>query len=118
MQQSEIQAHVHFRHNDAREVAELDQAAIPMTEYIASVSTHQQRWHMRTILSGQYFRAYQATEMVAMLLRAAKYAKLHLSDYFPLMRAQILDDALVLEQAALEYKDRFEALKRQATLTL
>jgi hypothetical protein len=118
MQQSEIEAHVHFRHNDAREVAELDQAVIPMSEYIAAVSTPYQRRHMRTILDGQYFRDYQAISMVAMLLRAAKYAKLHLSDYFPLMRAQILDDALALEQAALEYKDRFEQLKRQATLTL
>jgi hypothetical protein len=116
MVKSEIQAHIHFRHSQ-EEVAELNKAIISMREYILAVSSQHERGYMHTILGGEYFRAQHATRMVTMLVNASKYAKAHLGDFFPVMRPQILDDALALEEAALEYKTWFEELKNETLPT-
>ena len=55
--------------------------------------------------------------MRTILLRAAKHARAHLDDYFPLMRDQIIADAEVLEQAVEEYWEQFQALQAQSTPT-
>jgi uncharacterized protein (DUF885 family) len=113
---STIEAHIHFRHT-LEEVAELNQAIIPMADHIHAVSSSEQRKAMKSILGGQYFRARQATRMVTMLLNAAKHAKAHLGDYFPLMHAEILDNALALEEAALNYRADFAVLKNETLPT-
>jgi hypothetical protein len=105
-----IQAHIHFQHS-AEEVAELKRAIIPMQEYIRAVGSQSERAKMRAVLGCEYFRARAASDMIGMLIRASKYAKLHLGDYFPLMRSGILDDALVLEEAVSNYKAAFAELK-------
>lgn len=111
-----IDAHIQFKHLPA-EVEALNRAIIPLAECIVAVSAHTERQRMRHILGCEYFRARHATAMIAMLLRACKYAKLHLSDFFPMMRAQILDDALALEEAAMEYRSAFYALKNDTIPT-
>jgi hypothetical protein len=116
MLKSEIEAHIHFKHL-AGEVEALNRAIIPMAECIVAVSSGLERQKMRQILGCNYFRARNAANMTAMLLRASKYAKLHLGDYFPMMRAQILDDALALESAAMEYRSAFDALKNETLPT-
>jgi hypothetical protein len=113
---STIEAIIHFRHAP-EEVAELNQAIVPMADHIRAVSSSEQRKVMKGILAGEYFRARQATRMVTMLLNAAKHAKAHLGDFFPLMREQILDDALALEEAALDYRVRFQELKSETIVT-
>ena len=55
--------------------------------------------------------------MVTMLLNAAKHAKAHLGDYFPLLHAEILDNALALEEAALNYRADFAILKSETLPT-
>jgi hypothetical protein len=112
MIKSEMDCHIHFKHTQ-EEVAALNKAVIPMRECIRAVGSQSDRAKMRAILGCEYFRARSATTMVGMLVKAAKYAKAHLSDYFPLMRAQILDDALALEEAALDYKAAFAELKNE-----
>src|ERR1700757_5260406 len=109
---STIEAIIHFRHAP-EEVAELNQAIIPMADHIHAVSSSEQRRIMKSILGGEYFRARQTTRMVTMLLNAAKYATAHLGDYFPLMHAEILDNALALEEAALNYRVNFAVLKNE-----
>jgi hypothetical protein len=112
----EMDCHIHFRHTP-EEVAELNQAIIPMADHIRAVSSSEQRRIMTFILGGQYFRARQASRMVTMLLNAAKYAKMHLGDYFPLLHAEILDNALALEEAALNYRADFAVLKNETLPT-
>jgi hypothetical protein len=109
---STIEAIIHFRHAP-EEVAELNQAIISMADHIRAVSSTEQRRTMMLILGGEYFRARQASRMVIMLLNAAKHAKMHLADYFPLLHAEILDNALALEEAALGYRANFAALKNE-----
>ena len=116
MVKSEIEAHIFFRHS-AQEIAALSKAVIPMREFILAVSTPNERQQMRYVLSCEYFRARSARTMVKVLQCASKYAKMHLSDFFPIMRAQILDDALALEEAATDYKAAFEELKNETTAT-
>jgi hypothetical protein len=116
MIKSEIEAHVFFKHKPG-EVEALNQAVIPMRECILAVSNLSERQKMRHILGGDYFRSAHATTMVKMLTNASKYAKLHLGDYFPLMRSQILDDALALEEAAADYLVTFKALKNETIPT-
>jgi hypothetical protein len=110
MQTSEIQAHIHFKHSP-EEVAALNKAVIPMREFILAVSNQADRQRLRHVLGCEYFRSASAASVVTTLINASKHAKVHLGDFFPLMRAQILDDALALEEAALDYKHRFAELK-------
>lgn len=112
----QIEAHIHYRHKPD-EVAGLSMAIIPMAEYIAAVASPSDKARMKQILNCKYFRAYTAKSTVKMLLAACKYAKFHLGDYFPLMRAGILDNALALEEAATDYQALFEQLKNEAVPT-
>ena len=113
---STIEAIIHFRHAP-EEVAELNQAIIPMADHIRAVSSSEQRRIMKSILGGEYFRAHQANRMVTILLNAAKHAKAHLGDYFALLHAEILDNALALEEAALNYRAAFTQLRNETIPT-
>jgi hypothetical protein len=48
-----------------------------------------------------------------MLLRACKYARAHLADYFPTMQGQIMINAETLENATEYYWATFERLKEE-----
>jgi hypothetical protein len=116
MRESDIYAHIHFQHS-SNEVAGLNEAIAPMMDNIRAVSTQAQRARMRTILAGGYFRAMHARAMISMLLRATKYARANLADYFPMMRAGVLEQAQALEDAVTNYRVTFEALKQRTLPT-
>jgi hypothetical protein len=96
MVKSVIKATVFFKH-EQREIAALADAIIPMADSIRAVSNSSERSRMRAILGGEYFRIKEAERMRYMLIRAARYAKAHLDEYFELMRDQVLYDATHLE---------------------
>lgn len=112
MLSQDIDAHVHFIHS-YDEVAALERAAIPMAEYIAIVARSGEKTKLKTITSCQYFRAKDARIVRDMLLRACKYAKVHLGDYFPGMRDQILINAETLENVTNFYWDDFQRSKEE-----
>ena len=107
MQAATINATIFFKHS-AEEVADVSAAIIPLADHIKSVATPQARKSMRHILNCKYFRAREAKDMRDMLLRAAKHAKAHLGNYFPLMHADILLSAKLLEDATKRYWTNFE----------
>jgi Iap family predicted aminopeptidase len=108
----DIDAHVHFIHS-YNEVVSLERAAIPMAEYIAAVAKSGEKTKLKLITGCQYFRVRDARIVRDMLLRACKYAKAHLSDYFPGMRDQILLNAETLENVTNFYWDDFQRLKEE-----
>jgi hypothetical protein len=69
-----VDATIHYRHTPA-EVADLDAAVVRMGEYIARCSRHEERYRMRQLLQGEYFRHRDAVAMKTMLLRAVKFAR-------------------------------------------
>ena len=81
-----------------------------MAEYISRASQPVERQKMRHILRGEYFRRRDALGMKNMLLRACKFARSHLDEYFPTMRQEILFNSETLENATKEYWIRFEEL--------
>jgi hypothetical protein len=116
MRESAIHAHILFQHAE-NEVAALNEAIAPMMDNIRAVSTQSQRARMRAILAGEYFRAMHARAMISMLLRAVKHARANLSDYFPILRAGVLEQAQALEDAVTNYRVTFEALKERTLPT-
>jgi hypothetical protein len=106
MLQTTVLSHIHYQHS-LDEVDELAQAIIPLHDNIVAVSSNNERQKMRRILRGDYFRRADALAVRNMLLRAAKHARAHLADYFPLMRQDILQSAQTLEDAARRYWVRF-----------
>jgi hypothetical protein len=116
MRDSDIHAHIHFQH-EANEVAALNEAIAPMMEHIRAVARHGEPAAMRHILGGEYFRAMHARAMISMLLRATKHARANLSDYFPILRADVLVQAQALEDAVTNYRATFEALKERTLPT-
>ena len=111
-----IEAHVHYMHSP-QEVAELDAAIVPMVEYIARCSHPTARASMRSILKGDYFRRRDAINMRTTLLRAVKFARAHLDEYFETMRPEILTNAQVLENATNKYWGTFERLMDESIPT-
>jgi hypothetical protein len=106
MIQSVTDAHIHYRHSE-EEVAQLAKAVVPLHDAIVAVSSPAQRGKLTTILRGNYFRRGDIVVTRAMLLRAVKYARAHLGDYFPVMRQQLLEDAQALEDALVAYWTQF-----------
>jgi hypothetical protein len=102
-----VDSHIHFKHSPG-EVERLSQAIIPMAEHIAAVGSPYERGTMRRILNGKYFRQRDAAMTHAMLIRASKYCRAHLADYFPLMREGLLAQSQELEEAANEYWHQFQ----------
>lgn len=101
-----VDAHVHFKHSE-EEVAALNQAVVPLHDNIVAVSSPNERGNMRRILNCNYFRRRDAAAMHKMLIRAVKHSRANLQDYFPMMRAQILEQAQALEDAVTEYWREF-----------
>lgn len=112
-----VDSHIFFLHS-ADEVDDLDKAAIPMAEYIAIVASPLERKTLKRILKGKYFRLQDARKTKNMLLRACKYARAHLSDFFPILQAGIVTNALVLENATIAYWNRFERLREEVVPAL
>jgi hypothetical protein len=116
MRDSDIHAHIHFQHS-SNEVAGLNEAIAPMMDSIGAVARHGELAAMRHILDCEYFRAMHARAMISMLMRAIKYARANLADYFPMMRAGVLEQAQALEDAVTNYRVTFEALKQRTLPT-
>jgi hypothetical protein len=108
-----VDSNIFYRHKP-EETEELDRAIIPLAEVIAVVGSPNDRGKMRRILRGKYFQAKDARRMRDMLLRACKYAKAHVGDYFPLMRQQILTNSLILERATQSYWIIFERMRKES----
>jgi hypothetical protein len=116
MRESDIHAIIHFQHSP-NEVAGLNEAIIPMMDNIRAVASEHERTAMRRILAGNYFRAMHARAMTNMLGRAVKHARANLSEYFPPMRAGVLEHVQALEDAVTNYRVTFEALKEHTLPT-
>lgn len=108
----EMDSYIHFVHRSG-EVAALAKAAIPMAEYIAAVARSGERTKFKAITGCQYFRLRDARAVRDMLLRASKYARMHLADYFPAMQHQIVVNAEALENAANYYWADFQRLREE-----
>jgi hypothetical protein len=86
-----------------------------MAEHVRAVTSPQFYSRIRKILKGEYFRYRDARAMHAVLLRATKHAKANLSDFFPTMRAEVLINTQLLENAANAYWDAFREAQATAT---
>lgn len=111
-----IDATVFYKHDPA-EIAPLSEATIPLAEQIRASSAQFERQALRRVLHGEYFRAGHAAVMHTMLLRTCKYARSHLTDYFPLMREGIIADVERLEEATEAYWETFQKLASQSVPT-
>jgi hypothetical protein len=109
----DVDAQILFTHQ-SDEVAALTKAAIPMAEYIAAVARSGEKTKFKAITGCQYFRARDARIVRDMLLRACKYARAHLCDYFPTMQGQIMINAETLENATDWYWADFQRLKEES----
>jgi hypothetical protein len=105
---------IHFKHAP-EEIIDLELAIPPLADSIRRVSTWQCRSSMKRILNGEFFRAPEANTVKNMLLRAVKFSRAHLDEYFPSMRAEVLEQSQILEDACQRYWRNFERL-RQETL--
>jgi hypothetical protein len=117
MVSTSIESHIHYRHSP-EETAELERAVIPMAEHVKAVVSPQFRSRIRHILKGEYFRFHEARSMRDALLRAVKQARMSLGDYFPGMRAQILVNALALEEAVQSYWIMLQNARDESAVTL
>lgn len=113
MTSSTIDAHVFYRHRP-EEVAGLRKAIIPLADHIKAVGGLSSA---APVIDGRYFRYRQAEGLCTILLRAAKHARSHLSEYFPAMREGIIANAEILEQAVAEYWQAFERLQADSVPT-
>jgi hypothetical protein len=104
---SAIEATIFYRHSP-EEVEALSEATVAMADHIRAVGLSWERAKMRAILSSEYFLAGDAAIMRKMLLRAANHARYHLSDYFPLMREEIVANTERLEQEVGAYWTLFQ----------
>jgi hypothetical protein len=109
---SNIQATVFYKHQP-EEVAALSAAIVPMADHIRAVSGGFERIKTKAILNGEHFRAGDAKVMRNMLLRAAKYARIHLDEYFPTMRDGLIESAEQLEEAVADYWREFHRLQNE-----
>lgn len=117
MVKATIQAHVFYKHDDPDEVAALSAAIIPMADHIKAVSSGFDRGKMKQILGGEYFRLKEADRMRCVLLRATRHARANLSDYFPMMREGIMDNAERLEVAVDLYWDELRHMVEEVIPT-
>jgi hypothetical protein len=105
-----MEGHIHYRHNQG-EIVELQQAIIPMSDYVRAVSTDDERNKLNRLLDGRYFRVREAKQACAMLVRSCKYSRATLGNYFDLMHPQILLNAQLLENAVNRYWKMFQELR-------
>lgn len=107
---SSIEATIFYRHQP-QEVRALGAATIPLAEHVRAVADGFERHRIKAICGGQYFREKEALHMRNVLLRAAKHARAHLDDYFPMMRDEIIANAERLEEAVAHYWVNFKTLQ-------
>jgi hypothetical protein len=112
MEACALETHLFYMHTE-EEVAELAAAVIPMRDSIAAVASSNERHHMHRIIEGKHFRLKHAKSMRAMLLRACKYTKLHLGEYFPILQHDVLVNVQRLEDAVDAYWLNFKELRQQ-----
>ena len=108
-----VDSHILYRHTP-EEVAALIGAAIPMAEFIKAVSKADELYKYKLVTTGKYFRVREARRVRDMLLRACKYARAQLGNYFPMMQAGILLNAQLLENATNEYWKMLQALRDES----
>ena len=113
---SAIEATIFFRHLPA-EVRQLSEATIPLAEQIRAVASSAESAKCKAILSGEYFRARDAAALRIVCLRAARYARAHLEEYFVPMREQVIADAEKLEEATSAYWRAFTKLSSEVVPT-
>jgi hypothetical protein len=112
MLSTNINAWVYYSHSPD-EVAELQAAIVPLMEHIRAVANPGERSRLTIILKCETFRSRDAAAVKAMLLRAAKHARAHLGDYFPMLRDDIIRQAEELEEAVKRYWFRFKSQERE-----
>jgi Tfp pilus assembly protein PilF len=113
---SHIESTIFYRHTK-EEVQQLSSAIIPLAEHIRAVAHTNERGKLKAILGCEYFRVRDARAMRALLLRAAKHARAHLDDYFPMMRAEVMTSVEQLEEATETYYRAFVFAQREAIPT-
>jgi len=113
---SPIEATIFYRHLPG-EVRQLSEATIPLAEQICAVASSAEYAKCKAILAGEYFRAKDAVALRIVCLRAARYARAHLEDYFPLMREEIIASAEKLEEATSAYWRAFTKLSSEVVPT-
>ena len=107
---TDVDSNIYYTHT-LEEIAELAAAIVPLMDSVAIVSTPGERHHMRRILAGKHFRLKHAKAVKNMLLRACKYTKLHLAEYFPLLHHDVLVNTQRLEDAVSAYWADFKRLR-------
>lgn len=112
MYQTTLDSHIHYKHS-SQEVAALNRALIPMAEHVAAVAKSDEKYKLKLVTTGKYFRVREARAVRNMLLRACKHARAHLGDYFPMMQAGILQQTQELEDATNAYWVTFEQLREE-----
>jgi Tfp pilus assembly protein PilF len=113
---SHIESTIFYRHTQ-EEVQRLSSAIIPLAEHIGAVAHRDERSKLKAILGCEYFRVRDARTMRTLLLRAAKHARAHLDDYFPMMRTEIMTSVEQLEEATEAYYRAFVFAQREAIPT-
>jgi hypothetical protein len=113
MNQDTVDAHILYRHTQ-EEVEELVKAVIPMAEFIHAIGKPDELSKFKAITGGKYFRVREARRVREMLLRACKYARAQLSDYFPMMQAGILLNSQLLETATNNYWQMLQSLRDES----
>lgn len=112
MDTKEMDAIIHYRHS-RDEVAELARAVVPMTDHIKRVGNHHVRGAMKAMLGGEYFRFRDAAQVKSMLLKSVKHMRSTLNEYFPLLHAEMLQNAQNLEDATHRYWRNFARLREE-----
>jgi hypothetical protein len=110
---STIEATIFYRHQP-EEIRPLSAAMIGLAEHIRAVSSGVERYRIKAICDGDYFREKEARMMRTVLLRAAKHARQNLHDYFPLMREEVIGNAERLEEVVERYWNEFRRLQRES----
>jgi hypothetical protein len=109
---SAIEATIFYRHLP-EEVRQLSEATIPLADQIRAVASSAECTKCKAILAGEYFRAKDAAALRIVCLRAARYARAHLEEYFVPMREQVIADAEKLEEATSAYWRAFTKLSSE-----
>ena len=115
METASIEVTIFYRHLP-EEVRALRRATVPMADHIRAVSSNNIN-QFKMILECRYFRTGDARAMCTILLRAARHARAHLDDYFPMMREEIIRSAEELEEAVRAYWQVFQKAHHEVVPT-
>lgn len=106
MQIQLIEARIFYRF-ELDELKGLALNSLPLSTQINAVSTATELASWRSILRGEYFRTREASAVHHMLVRAGKYARTHLDEYFPVMRPAMIAAIEEFEEAVLGWWEHF-----------